>query len=154
MNSTSAGIQAGFPWRCVCGSRRSRMRTSQPAARAASTTWEPMRPAPPVTSAVVRFVIPRLHFVPRLERPPEESWVTAHDPGVDSPNPARRDDRQDDERDVLVRLLEHPAVAREVDGGQEELLTETDQGAESRRETQDQQGADTEFGEGHQPLKE
>src|SRR5262249_44595993 len=47
-------IHAGFPRRCVCGSRLSSARTCQPSRTRRSTTCEPIRPAPPVTSA--RFI--------------------------------------------------------------------------------------------------
>ena len=47
-------IHAGFPRRCVCGSRLSSARTCQPSRTRRSTTCEPIRPAAPVTSA--RFI--------------------------------------------------------------------------------------------------
>src|SRR5680860_1331357 len=64
MNSTSPGIHDGFPSACVCGSRLSSTRTFQPRASASSTICDPIRPAPPVTSAVVASAIPTL-----LQRP-------------------------------------------------------------------------------------
>ena len=50
-NSAFSLTQAGLPRRWVWGSRLSRMRTVQPSRRRRSVTCEPMRPAPPVTSA-------------------------------------------------------------------------------------------------------
>src|SRR5262245_6311403 len=154
MNSTSAGTQTGFPCRCVRRSNRSRTRTCQPAASAASTMWEPIRPAPPVTSAVVGLVIRSVLTSRRSKRPPRQARVSAHEPRVNPPNPPGRDDGENDERDVLVRLFEQPAVAGEVDSRQEELLPEVDQGGESRRQPQDEESAGTELGQGHDPLEE
>ena len=47
---------------------------------------------------------------------------------VKAPGTPRRHDREHDERHVVVRLLKHPPVTREIDEGQEELLAQTDQG--------------------------
>src|SRR5215213_1250618 len=52
MNSASHGTQAGLPSRWVCRCRLSRMRTSQPAASAPSTMYDPISPAPPLMRAV------------------------------------------------------------------------------------------------------
>src|SRR5437773_7721483 len=51
MNSALGFSHAGFPRRCVCGSRLSRARTVQPWLTRRSTTCEPIRPAPPLTNA-------------------------------------------------------------------------------------------------------
>src|SRR6266550_9023516 len=63
MNSTLSHIHAGFPRRCVCGSRLSRTRTFQPSRTRRSATCEPIRPAPPVTRA--RFIFLSRHSTQR-----------------------------------------------------------------------------------------
>src|SRR5437763_1736362 len=105
MARASAGVSVASPitvstdpgsW---CGdSRRSKMRGSYPRAASVSTTWEPMKPEPPVTSTLERLAVGRTDraHLARVARP------DVHDPvrhdrragqagGADRPLPGDRE---------------------------------------------------------------
>src|SRR5918994_4786548 len=72
---------------------------------------------------------------------------------IDAPVAAGRYDREDEQRDVLMRLLEHPPVTRQIDQRQKELKEQADERRAARDEAKDEQQADAELGIGHYPLK-
>src|SRR5829696_4637199 len=71
--------------------------------------------------------------------PATKCGVIPYQTGVESPHAPGWHDRQDDQGHVLMGLLKHPAVTRDADQGQEELLAEIDQGRRARRQAEDEE---------------
>ncbi len=72
--------------------------------------------------------------------------------GVESPHPSGRDQQEDGEGDVLVGLLEQPAVGGGVEQGQGALLHEARQRGAPAGQAEDQQEPDGQLGAGDEPL--
>src|SRR5215207_9226525 len=87
------------------------------------------------------------------EGPHSQGGPGSKEEAIDAPVAARRYDCEDEQRDVLMRLLEHPPVTRQIDQRQKELKEQADECRAARDEAKDEQQADAELGIGHYPLK-
>src|SRR6266540_2561931 len=91
----------------------------------------------------------------RSERPAAVAWQAAVDEAVVvAPDAPGGHEREDEERDPLVRLLPHEARAREVDELQEELLAETEERRPAAGDAEDQRQAGSQLERRGDPLEQ
>jgi rSAM/selenodomain-associated transferase 1 len=73
---------------------------------------------------------------------------------VEPPHPSGGHEHEHEQRQPLVRLLEHPAGAREIDELQEELLAECEQGGAARCQPDDERGSSAQLEQRDEPLQD
>ena len=88
----------------------------------------------------------------RSEREPAGPGPGPGQPPVESPHPPGGNEQEEHEGDVLVGLLEQPAIRGGVEQGQRGLLKEAHEGCAAAGQAQHQQEAHCQFGAGGEPL--